>query len=39
MVTLETLFIKLPHIIPTDSVEDGYEVVDDWGIFSNSRSL
>lgn len=31
MVTLETLFMQLPHIIPTDSVEDGYEVVDDWG--------
>lgn len=31
MVTLETLFMQLPHIIPTDNVEDGYEVVDDWG--------
>lgn len=31
MDTLETLLMQLPHIIPTDSVEDGYEVVDDWG--------
>ena len=29
MVTLGTLFMQLPHIIPTDSVEDCYEVVDD----------